>query len=86
MGTCDQNLLILYAIVMLFQKGLSLVPLLRDPILNGTGIKPYAFSQFAKTSVFSAELQAPEQWNTCTKFVNLISVLAFHLNDVPKHF
>ena len=38
-------------------EGVSLRPILTEPPTTGTGIRPYAFSQFAKSMMMSAELK-----------------------------
>lgn len=48
-------------------EGVSLRPILTEPPTTGTGIRPYAFSQFAKSMMMSAELKRMVPWNTCTK-------------------
>ena len=48
-------------------QGFSLEPLLVDPPSTGTGIRPYAFSQFAKSLTFSSELGKMVQWDECDK-------------------
>ena len=48
-------------------EGVSLRPILTEPPTTGTGIRPYAFSQFAKSMMMSAELNRMVPWNTCTK-------------------
>ena len=48
-------------------QGLSLARLLANPPSTGTGIRSYAFSQFAKSLYYSAELKKIVPWDTCDK-------------------
>lgn len=47
--------------------GISLAPVLSAPPKSGTGLREYAFSQFAKDSIHSAELQQKVLWGECTR-------------------
>lgn len=48
-------------------QGFSLLPILENPPATGVGLRPYAFSQFAKGMSFSRELNKSVPWGTCTK-------------------
>jgi hypothetical protein len=48
-------------------QGFSLQPILVDPPPTGTGIRPYALSQFAKSLTFSSELGKMVPWDECDK-------------------
>jgi arylsulfatase A-like enzyme len=47
-------------------QGDELSPLFDAPITNGTGVKPFAYSQFAKQNV-EVKGYGIEPWSTCTK-------------------
>jgi arylsulfatase A-like enzyme len=48
-------------------QGSSLAQTIAKPPSSGTGIKKYAFSQFAKASTYSRELGKQELWDVCTR-------------------
>lgn len=48
-------------------QGFSLLPILEDPPPSGVGLRPYAFSQFAKAMTHSTELGKSVPWDACTK-------------------
>ena len=65
-------------------QGYSLEAILVDPPRTGVGVRPYAFSQFAKSLIHSKELGTVVPWDECDKCDKTTKVTDPEASD-PRH-